>query len=99
MRAFKPDFIFWLQKGTAYYIVFVDPKGTAYTDYQHKIDGYRRLFEGENGLPNVIRHEGLNVRVFTFLRTADANVVGEGYRPYWFDTVASMATRLGQSAP
>ena len=26
---FKPDFIFWLQKGEGYHIIFVDPKGTS----------------------------------------------------------------------
>jgi len=99
MRAFKPDFIFWLQKGAEYTIVFVDPKGTTYADYQHKIDGYRRLFEDENGASKIIHHDGLKVRVFVFMRTVDANIPSEGYRPYWFDTVASMVERVGQSVP
>ncbi|MCX8016256.1 MAG: restriction endonuclease subunit R, partial [Patescibacteria group bacterium] len=36
---FKPDFIFWAQKGKRYLILFVDPKGTEYTDGYRKIDG------------------------------------------------------------
>ncbi len=94
MRAFKPDFIFWLQKGADYSIVFIDPKGTAHADYQYKIDGYRRLFEDHNGDPKVICHDGLNVRVFVFMRTADANLVSDLYRPYWLDDVKSLMDRL-----
>lgn len=94
MRAFKPDFIFWLQKGTAYYIVFVDPKGTTYADYQHKIDGYRWLFEDDDGRHKVIHHEGLDVQIHAYLRTSDANVVSDKYRRYWFDEVQSIPERL-----
>lgn len=35
IRQFKPDFIFWLQKGDRYAIVFVDPKGMRRADYQY----------------------------------------------------------------
>lgn len=31
MSYFYPDFIFWLQKGNKYFIVFVDPKGTEHS--------------------------------------------------------------------
>ncbi len=44
---FKPDFIFWLQKDNRYVILFIDPKGTEYTDGYRKIDGYSRIFEEE----------------------------------------------------
>ncbi len=40
-RRFFPDFIFWLQKGDTQIICFIDPKGTAYTDYEHKADAYK----------------------------------------------------------
>jgi len=94
IRDFKPDFIFWLQKGADYYIVFIDPKGTTHTDYEHKIDGYRRLFEDENGDCRVISHENLNVRVFTFLHTEDRNQLATGYKPYWFDRMDQVLQRL-----
>ncbi len=94
MRAFKPDFIFWLQKGTDYHIVFVDPKGTAYADYQHKVDGYRQLFEDGNGQPKVLHHDGLNVSVSVFLHTEDKNEVGAKYQPYWFDGMGSLLREL-----
>lgn len=41
----KPDFIFWLKKGNDYTILFIDPKGTEYTDAYRKIDGYSKIFE------------------------------------------------------
>ncbi|HOQ81868.1 MAG TPA: restriction endonuclease subunit R, partial [bacterium] len=44
---FKPDFIFWLQKGNEYTVLFVDPKGTEYTDGYRKTDGYSKIFETE----------------------------------------------------
>ena len=37
-----PDFIFWLQEGERYFIVFVDPKGTEHRDPDRKIEGYLR---------------------------------------------------------
>ena len=94
MRAFKPDFVFWLQKGTDYHIVFVDPKGTAYAEYQHKVDGYRQLFENGNGQPKVLHHDGLNVSVSVFLHTEDRNKLGEKYQPYWFDGMGSLLREL-----
>jgi hypothetical protein len=99
IRDFKPDFIFWLRKGADYYIVFIDPKGTTYADYQHKVDGYQQLFEDGNGDCRVIDHEGLNVRVFTFLHTEDKSLVGSGYRPYWFDRMEQVLQRLLDSTP
>ncbi|MCS7093443.1 MAG: hypothetical protein NZL96_03425 [Patescibacteria group bacterium] len=45
---FKPDFIFWAQKGKRYLILFIDPKGTEHTDGYRKIDGYSRIFKTKN---------------------------------------------------
>jgi type III restriction enzyme len=86
---FKPDFIFWLQKGNDYHIIFVDPKGTGRTEYEHKVDGFRKLFE-ENGNPKVFNHDGLNVRVHLFLFTEDRAWVAEYYRKYWLDSISNM---------
>jgi hypothetical protein len=94
MRAFKPDFIFWLQKGTDYHIVFVDPKGTTYAEYEHKVDGYRQLFEDDNGQPKVLHHDGLNVSVSVFLHTEDRNKLGEKYGSYWFDGMGTLLREL-----
>ena len=87
VREFKPDFIFWLQKGGDYLIVFIDPKGTEHTDYQRKIDGYAAIFEESSGKPKTISHEGQNVKVFAFLHTGDVDKVPKGHRRYWFEDI------------
>jgi len=84
---FNPDFIFWLQKDDNYCILFMDPKGPEYTDYERKLDGYRRIFEKDGNGRKVLEHEGLKVRVFTFLYTDDVNMLSQGYRQYWSDNI------------
>lgn len=83
---FKPDFIFWLQKGSDYHIIFVDPKGTSRTEYEHKVDGFRELFEKE-GRPLVFNYGGLRVQVHLFLFTTDTALLSDGYRRFWLDRV------------
>lgn len=95
VRDFKPDFVFWLKKGSGYFIVFVDPKGTEHTDYQRKIDGYAALFESKDGKPKTISHQGQNVNVFTFLYTEDVDKLAKGYKRYWFEDIdKALATVL-----
>ena len=86
VREFKPDFIFWLQKGNTYFVVFIDPKGTVHTDYERKIDGYAEIFES-SGHPNAIPHENKKVKVFTFLYTSDVDRLSKSYKQYWFDDI------------
>ncbi len=86
VREFKPDFIFWLQTGSDYSIVFIDPKGSEHTDYQRKINGYAEIFE-ERGRPRTISREGLSVKVFTLLYTGDVDRLDKYYRRYWFDDI------------
>ena len=83
---FKPDFIFWLQKGERYYILFVDPKGTGRTEYEHKIDGYQALFE-VGGRPKIFNYPGMKVSVHVSLFTDDVQNLAAGYRRYWFDSL------------
>lgn len=85
IRDFKPDFIFWLQKGEKYFIVFVDPKGTKHTDFEHKVDGYKMVFEDELGKPRIFSYNGLKVQVYLFLYTEDVGRLPKGYRAYWTD--------------
>jgi superfamily II DNA or RNA helicase len=87
---FKPDFIFWLKKGQNYWIVFVDPKSRTYTDYEWKVDDFRKLFE-ENGYPKNFDYNGLKVKVGLFLRTDDKNKVADAYRSYWIDSPKDIA--------
>jgi hypothetical protein len=90
---FKPDFIFWLKKENRYHIVYIDPKGTGRTEYEHKIDGFRALFE-ENRVPKVFHHQGMEVAVSVFLYTADRQYLADGYKKYWFDSIDQVLTSL-----
>jgi type III restriction enzyme len=94
IRHFYPDFIFWLQKGDGYFIVFIDPKGTSHTDYMHKVAGYRMIFEEDGSGRRVLDHEGLKARVFTFLYTDDVNMLSQGYRKYWSDNIGKVLTSI-----
>ncbi len=95
---FKPDFIFWLQKGSEYFIIFIDPKGTAYTDYQYKLDGYKEIFEENNSITKKLNYEKLNTGVFTFLSTPDDNKLSKGYKKYWFDNMEKVLRCIQTSA-
>ena len=94
MRRFNPDFVFWLQKGRDYHIVFVDPKGMQQSGYQHKVDGYRALFCDARGNPRPLAYGDLRVWTHLFLYTADANQAPQGYRGYWFDNPGEFVERL-----
>ncbi|GAA7450235.1 DEAD/DEAH box helicase family protein [Helicobacter pylori] len=78
-RRFFPDFIFWLQKGDTQIICFIDPKGTAYADYQHKADAYKlfkdRVFSSKD-------NPHLKIKVVLKFY-GDKDGVGENYKDYW----------------
>ncbi|MGC8734278.1 MAG: DEAD/DEAH box helicase family protein [bacterium] len=82
---FKPDFIFWLKKNNNYFIVFIDPKSTKFTDYQNKIDWYEQLFTKDNKIKNFI-YNNLNCYIFCYLYLDDTDKVkGNKYQRYWFE--------------
>ncbi|MCS7134365.1 MAG: DEAD/DEAH box helicase family protein [Candidatus Pacearchaeota archaeon] len=89
IREFCPDFIFWFKKGEIYHIVFVDPKSIKQTEFEHKVDGFKKIFE-ENNLPKVFRFGDLKVIVTLHLFTEDVNNLSEGYKKYWFDRCAEI---------
>ncbi|HFD39829.1 MAG TPA: restriction endonuclease subunit R, partial [Anaerolineae bacterium] len=93
LARFKPDFIFWLQKGDRYWIVFVDPKGTAHASYPPKIDGYCELFETK-GQKRRFSYRSWQVEVHLLLYTADKSTTGK-YHPYWFETIDEMLDQIG----
>ena len=93
MARFKPDFIFWLCKGSRYWIVFVDPKGTEHVDYQRKIEGYREVFY-KNGNPRVFYYGSTVVTVQLFIAVQDVSRVPEEYRAFAFDKVETLIGRL-----
>lgn len=69
-------------------MVFIDPKGTEHTDYQHKIGGYSEIFEDSEGRKKSIPYDGKTVKVFAFLHTEDVDVLPKkGYKRYWFDDI------------
>ena len=90
---FRPDFIFWMQKGNVYTILFVDPKGTGRSEYQHKVDGFRALFE-QYEIPIKFNYGEVNIQVKLFLFTQDREWTSEYYRRYWLDNPGEMAKSI-----
>ena len=94
IRKFKPDFIFWLKKANNYFIVFVDPKSTKFTDYENKIYWYKKLFE-ENNKPKAFKYKNLNCYVYCFLYTNDKDKVrGTPYENYWFESIDKVLDKI-----
>lgn len=91
---YHPDFIFWLRKGGEYKILFVDPKGTAYTSYEHKVDGYSMLFEGKTfKLTGEFKDiESLEVRLL--LRPKDLNTTSDKYKKFWFHNIDELEVNM-----
>lgn len=85
-RPFYPDFIFWLQKGDEYFIVFVDPKGTEHVGGLHKINGYRSIFESK-GSPCELPYKDKKVKTILRLRAKDIHNVPPEYQQFWFDDI------------
>jgi len=93
---FYPDFIFWIKKDNDYYIIFVDPKSTSFTDYEYKVDGYSRIFE-ENGKIKEFHKDQLNIYVYLFLYTDDKKILPEKYKKYWYDDPKSIFDIINKS--
>lgn len=93
---FKPDFIFWMQKGNEYVILFVDPKGTEHADGYRKIDGYSRIFETrERKESRAYPFNGFNIKTKLLLKPKRGIAETlENYRKYWFDNFGDFATKL-----
>ncbi|MDI9537359.1 MAG: DEAD/DEAH box helicase family protein, partial [Bacteroidota bacterium] len=93
---FKPDFIFWAQKGKRYLILFVDPKGTEHADGYRKIDGFSRIFEiGEQKQSRDFSYNGftINTKLLLKPRRGIAEVL-ENYKRYWFDNFVDFAGKI-----
>jgi len=88
---FKPDFIFWLKKGKEYFVLFIDPKSHKYTDYQDKVDWYKRIFEGK-----IFSCDNYKARVHLFLATDDVNQLSDGYKRYWFDNIGLVLNKINK---
>lgn len=85
---FKPDFIFWAQRGNRYWIVFIDPKGTEHTDGYRKIDGYSKIFEIEKDgrkQSKDFSYNGFTINIKLLLKPKRGiKDVLENYKQYWF---------------
>ena len=95
---FKPDFIFWMQKGNRYLILFLDPKGTEHADGYRKIDGYSRIFETENNGAKQSRdffYNGFTINTKLLLKPK-AGIAGvlENYKRYWFDNFDDFENKI-----
>ena len=93
IEKFKPDFIFWFKKGNKYFIIFIDPKGISYTDYQRKIEGYRAIFEKKDRIKE-FKEDNNNISVHLFLKTDDKNLVQGFYKRYWFDDFRNIIEKI-----
>jgi superfamily II DNA or RNA helicase len=93
---FKPDFIFWAQKGNRYLILFIDPKGTEHADGYRKIDGYSRIFENEGKKESKeFSYNGFTINIKLLLKPREGTAeVLENYRRYWFDNFVDFADKI-----
>lgn len=96
MARFKPDFIFWMQKGNEYVILFVDPKGTEHADGYRKIDGYSRIFETREGKQSrAYPFNGFNIKTKLLLKPKRGIAETlENYRKYWFDNFGDFEKKI-----
>jgi hypothetical protein len=78
-----------MQRGKRYMILFVDPRGISFATYQHKVDGYKKIFENRE-----FSYNGYKVAMKLLLHTGDIAQVGEGYRKYWFDNFEDFAEKM-----
>jgi hypothetical protein len=87
---FNPDFIFWLQKGSKYFIVFVDPKGIEHSGWADKLNGYKNIFEEKF---KEINYNGFKVGVKLFFISRDASTAHQRFpehAQYWFSNIGKM---------
>ncbi len=97
MDNYHPDFIFWLQKGNSYLILFVDPHGTAYSDINKKIDYFSKIFEmKETKESKKFSFNGFDIETRLLLMPAKGGLapVGDNYKKYWFDNFGDFAEKV-----
>ncbi|MCL0067489.1 hypothetical protein M1N67_00905 [Peptococcaceae bacterium] len=61
----------------------------------HKVDGYKMIFEENDGTPKKFQFKDFTGTVYAFLRTDDINrLPQDGYRKYWFDHLDKVLTDI-----
>ena len=93
IREFKPDFIFWLKKDNKYILLFIDPHGAEHMEALRKIDGYREIFEDENGNPKIFNKDDLEIKVVFRFYNTDGNAP-EKYEKYFIKAVKDLKSVL-----
>jgi len=96
-KRWYPDFIFWLSKGEFYYIVFVDPKGTAFASNYVKIDyGVKGLFEDEVDSIRVFikGRNGRKIIVRAFFYNRDLSNIPEKHKKYWITSIKDLVDKI-----
>jgi len=96
IRAFVPDFIFWLKKGDELIILFIDPHGTEHTEASRKIDGYREIFEDKDGNPKIFNKNGLKIKVIFRFYNENKGAVPEKYRKYYISDMKDLESILSR---
>ena len=90
---FHPDFIFWLENKKGYHILFINPKGTERTSYQHKVEGYEKFF-GAAGREKILREHGKDIRVYLRFFGGDKSKVPKPYKNYWINSISEISKIL-----
>jgi superfamily II DNA or RNA helicase len=93
IREFKPDFIFWLKKDNKYILLFIDPHSVEHTEASRKIDGYRKIFEDENGDPKIFNKDDLEIKVVFRFYNTDGKAP-EKYKKYFIKAVKDLKSVL-----
>jgi len=93
IREFKPDFIFWLKKDNKYILLFIDPHGKEHMEALRKIDGYREIFEDENGNPKIFNKDDVEIKVVFRFYNTDGNAP-EKYEKYFIEAVKDLKSVL-----
>lgn len=82
-KNFFPDFMFWIKSGNRYDIYLVDPKGTEYSAYLLKADGYIKLFD-ENEKPKKFTYKNYEIYVHLKLVYDDnEHTLPALYKRFW----------------
>ena len=87
LHSYYPDFIFWLKEkySNNYRILFIDPKGMSYSDYQAKIEGFKKIFE-RNNKPKIFKKNNLNITVYLKMFSCEEiDGMNNYYLNYWTD--------------
>jgi len=90
IRAFIPDFIFWLKKADELIILFIDPHGTEHTEASRKIDGYREIFEDKDGNPKIFNKNGLKIKVIFRFYNKNKAAVPKEYKKYYIGSIEDL---------